>query len=119
MCALPEVLAASEADGVVSFELRVDPALPQFRGHFDAAAILPGFVQIDWALSLARQRELPIGEVQHLAAIKFQRTIRPGAHLRLELRHDPHKRELAFRYLRAADASLHSSGRIGLEPAAP
>ena len=113
MSTLPEILAERGEDHGVFVDLHVPTDLPQFRGHFDTAPILPGIVQIDWALQLARRRGLTDGEAHYLAGIKFQKTIRPQARLRLHLRMDVARGELRFDYQSLDGGSAYSSGRIG------
>jgi len=94
----------------VVLQLHVPPDLLYFDGHFPEAPILPGVVQLDWALALGRQYfDLP-AHFRALQALKFQRVVTPGATLTLELENDTQKNALAFR-LHSANGQ-HASGRI-------
>jgi 3-hydroxymyristoyl/3-hydroxydecanoyl-(acyl carrier protein) dehydratase len=92
------------------FELIAPHDIAYFDGHFAGAPILPGVVQVDWAIFYGRQCfDLP-PLFQGIHALKFQHVIRPGMPVVLELLHDPAKSSLTFRY--ASEQTQHSSGKI-------
>lgn len=112
---LPEVLAHSLEGEDQILQLQVPPDLVHFSGHFPRAPVLPGVVQVDWALSLARQHlDLP-PRFAGMEVLKFQRLVRPGDPLRLSLRFDRERGKLYFAF--ASAGAPCSSGRILLEPA--
>ena len=105
-----------EASGIApavmaGLELGVPVDLAHFSGHFPQTPVLPGVVQIDWAISLARQliKNLP-PRFQGMEVLKFQQLARPGDRLQLTLRFDAQRSKLHFSY-RNGDAPC-SSGRI-------
>lgn len=107
-----EVLEKIEADGEWSLQLAVPPDLAYFSGHFPTAPVLPGVVQVDWALSLGRQLlDLPPRFVG-MEVLKFQQLIRPGDEVQLHLRFDRERGKLYFAYRN--DTATCSSGRIVL-----
>jgi 3-hydroxymyristoyl/3-hydroxydecanoyl-(acyl carrier protein) dehydratase/acyl-CoA synthetase (AMP-forming)/AMP-acid ligase II len=94
----------------VLLELTVPADLLYFDGHFTAAPVLPGVVQVDWAIQYGRHYlglDRPFGGIN---ALKFQQIIRPQAPVQLELVHDRAKGSLNFRYF--SEAGAHASGRI-------
>jgi len=106
----PEQNLLQRDDRSVVLQLHVPTDLLYFDGHFPDAPILPGVVQVDWALALGRQYfDLP-AHFRALQALKFQRVVTPGATLTLELENDTQKKALAFR-LHSANGQ-HASGRI-------
>jgi acyl-coenzyme A synthetase/AMP-(fatty) acid ligase len=112
---LPEVLSHSRDGEEQILHLQVPPDLAHFSGHFPKAPVLPGVVQVDWALALARQHfDLP-PRFAGMEVLKFQQLVRPGDPLRLSLRFDCERGKLYFAFT-TADAPC-SSGRILLEPA--
>ena len=93
----------------VSCEADVSEDLYYFDGHFPGAPVLPGVVQLDWAMALGRKYFNLPPYFHGINALKFQHMIRPGARVTLELTHDPQKQLLHFRYVSAA--GQHASGR--------
>ncbi|NNT93504.1 acyl-CoA synthetase family protein [Stutzerimonas nitrititolerans] len=113
-CLTPERLGERQEDDQWHLELGVPVDLAHFSGHFPQTPVLPGVVQIDWAISLARQliENLP-PRFQGMEVLKFQQLARPGDRLQLTLRFDAQRSKLHFSY-RNGDAPC-SSGRILLE----
>jgi acyl-coenzyme A synthetase/AMP-(fatty) acid ligase/3-hydroxymyristoyl/3-hydroxydecanoyl-(acyl carrier protein) dehydratase len=110
----PEVLNQGETDGEWNLRLAVPPDLAYFSGHFPTAPVLPGVVQVDWALSLGRQlMDLPPRFVG-MEVLKFQQLVRPGDEIQLHLRFDRERGKLYFAYRN--DTAACSSGRIVLGP---
>lgn len=96
----------------VLLEVTAPGSLLYFDGHFDVAPILPGVVQVDWAIHYGRQYfDLP-AQFKGINALKFQQVIQPGDPVRLELLHDTVKGSLQFRYF--SEAGQHASGRVML-----
>jgi 3-hydroxymyristoyl/3-hydroxydecanoyl-(acyl carrier protein) dehydratase len=107
---LPEVLTETPlADGAV-LALRIPETLAYFKGHFDEIAVVPGVVQIQWAVHYARQHmELNLA-FSHMEAVKFKDLLLPGQLAELHLRYPGAGRKLEFCY--RSERSEYSSGRI-------
>ncbi len=111
----PIVLWTRVEPGRAQIALEVPRDLDYFDGHFPGAPVLPGVVQIRWALELAH-RHLGVGATFAGAeALKFQHVLGPGARTRLELEHAPASGKLRFTF--RDDERLHSSGRLVLRAA--
>ncbi|MHC8297518.1 AMP-binding protein [Pseudomonas sp. LB3P58] len=111
----PEVLDQVEVDGEWSLQLTVPPDLAYFSGHFPRAPVLPGVVQVEWALTLGQQlMDLP-AKFAGMEVLKFQQLVRPGDVVQLHLRFDPTRSKLYFTYRN--ETATCSSGRILLEAA--
>lgn len=111
---MPEVVRLEQpAPGSVTLLLRVDPAINVFAGHFDVAPILPGIVQLHWALAFCAEYLQPVkpADVAHIDALKFQQVIQPGAELTLTL--DLATDHLSFRF--TSVRGNHSSGKVVLD----
>ncbi|MBI3446423.1 MAG: AMP-binding protein [Magnetospirillum sp.] len=110
---LPKVLdRRRKGEAELELELEIPPALLWFQGHFPGRPILPGVVQMDWAVHLGREElGLPLQAAQEFQ-IKFKSVVAPGDRLTLGLRHDRDKRRLSFEYRRGRDVC--SSGTVFL-----
>jgi len=113
---MPEVRDATRDGTTVTVRLFVPRTLAHFDGHFPGFPILPGVLQIDWAVRLARQhfRQLsaPLGESYGVDAFKCRAPVLPETELVLTLECDPGR--LRFAYVRFdADGSRPvSSGTV-------
>ena len=91
-------------------QLRLPLELCHFSGHFPRLPVLPGVVQLAWALELAAERLGTPRQCARMEMLKFQRLLRPGDELQLQLRHDTAAHKLHFAY-RLGDSEA-SSGRF-------
>lgn len=85
-----------------------------FEGHFPDFPLLPGILQVDWALRFAKAHWPFPGEFHALRALKFKGFIRPGDTLVLSLERTQTPLELHFRYQK--DDVDMSSGRVCFKP---
>ena len=109
----PEILKQEQIEGEWHLDLSVPPDLAYFSGHFPTAPVLPGVVQVDWALAIGqRLLDLP-PKFAGMEVLKFQQLVRPGDRISLSLRFDAERGKLYFAF-RNGDAPC-SSGRILLE----
>ena len=109
----PVVQATRATERGVELDLTLPPGLVFFDGHFERYPILPGVVQLDWAIDFARRHLHATGYPGQFAQLKFRRPIRPDDALVLKLdREISGGREwLVFEYRRDDDSC--SSGKIG------
>jgi acyl-coenzyme A synthetase/AMP-(fatty) acid ligase/3-hydroxymyristoyl/3-hydroxydecanoyl-(acyl carrier protein) dehydratase len=106
----PQAVLIEDAPARKLLELVVPADLLYFDGHFTVAPVLPGVVQVDWAIHYGRLHLGLAGSFGGINALKFQQMIRPGVPVQLELVWDPVKGSLNFRYF--SEAGAHASGRI-------
>jgi 3-hydroxymyristoyl/3-hydroxydecanoyl-(acyl carrier protein) dehydratase len=106
----PSVTVLEVEAGRALLELVVPADLLYFDGHFRVAPVLPGVVQVEWAIHYGRQHFALAPSFKGINALKFQQMVRPGEPVRLELVHDEAKGSLNFRYF--STAGQHASGRI-------
>lgn len=93
-----EVLAQFVHDDVLHYELRVPATLVHFAGHFPGLPILPGVVQIDWAIALGADEWPDVRTIASIERLKFMAPVPPGAILRLTLAHDAARRRMRFAF---------------------
>jgi acyl-CoA synthetase (AMP-forming)/AMP-acid ligase II/3-hydroxymyristoyl/3-hydroxydecanoyl-(acyl carrier protein) dehydratase len=113
---LPQVLSQHAEGDELRLQLLIPPDLFYFEGHFPERPILPGVVQIGWALHFGKLHlgaDLPF---KALEAIKFQSFVVPSQTVELQLSWSAQKHKLTFSYQSGKGA--HSSGRIVLAPVA-
>ncbi|TNY25065.1 acyl-CoA synthetase [Fulvimonas soli] len=113
--AAAELLDEQEQDGAWTLTLRLPLDLVHFDGHFPRAPVLPGVLQVGWALALAAPRLGIAPRCREMEALKFQRLLRPGDEVELALRHDAARGKLHFAY--RLDGEHCSSGRLLVEAA--
>lgn len=107
---LPETLGCrGGAEGAV-LDLRIPEGLGYFPGHFPEVPVVPGVVQIHWAVHFARQRLGMGGAFSRMEAVKFKELLLPGQRLELVLRRPGLAGKLEFCYRSAA--AEYSSGRL-------
>jgi 3-hydroxymyristoyl/3-hydroxydecanoyl-(acyl carrier protein) dehydratase len=110
----PEVISVTSAEDRVELSLLIPGALMYFRGHFPNFPILPGIVQLDWAVQYGRDH-FDLGAVSPTTIrIKFRKPIRPNNRVTLSLKHLRARNSVEFTYTDADGAC--SSGQIGFEP---
>lgn len=111
---VPEIVSQGQEGDEWHLQLTVPVDLAFFSGHFPTAPVLPGVVQVDWALALGQQA-LPLPpRFAGMEVLKFQQLVRPGEPLALTLRFDAERGKLHFAYRH--NGKPCSSGRILLEP---
>lgn len=105
---LPRILERTETASGIDYRLDIGPELYWFLGHFPDNAILPGVVQIHWAVHFGAELNFAPEDFTGLTRVKFKNIVRPHTILTLEL--VAKDRRLGFTYT-AADI-LHSTGTI-------
>jgi len=110
MKGLPIVTAQRRDDTHSELDLMVNSDCPWLEGHFPGQPILPGVVQIGWAVHFACEIYGYNPGVNILEQVKFRRPILPGKHLTLHLTPSADSHKLRYEY-RDATAS-YSSGSL-------
>jgi 3-hydroxymyristoyl/3-hydroxydecanoyl-(acyl carrier protein) dehydratase len=112
----PIVVEQRVAPPDAELTLEIPRDLEYFRGHFDGAPIVPGVVQLKWAVDAARRHLGAVGELAGMEALKFQRVLVPGAVATLTLKWVAADHKLYFSF--ASSDARFSSGRLLFRPAA-
>lgn len=95
--------------------VRVPYELPVFRGHFPSRPIVPGVVQIGWAVDIARAQGVVDGRFAGISGAKFRRVLQPGMSLGLRLDGHDGSRQLHFEY--SLGSMIVSGGRVQFDGA--
>jgi 3-hydroxymyristoyl/3-hydroxydecanoyl-(acyl carrier protein) dehydratase len=106
----PDITRETRDDGCVRLALHLPPDLDFFRGHFPQWPVLPGVVQVHWAITFTHRYFGEPGIFVRIDNLKFHRVLAPNADIELELRYDAAGRHVDFCYASAADK--YSSGRV-------
>lgn len=110
---IADVLAvrpSGDNENQVCLDLHIQPELAFFPGHFPNLPVLPGVVQIDWAVHYAQQYFPIVGSFTAMEHIKFQSLVLPDARLELLLIWNVLKQQLEFTF--STSERTYSSGRI-------
>jgi 3-hydroxymyristoyl/3-hydroxydecanoyl-(acyl carrier protein) dehydratase len=103
-------IAEHAQDDTWTLTLHLPPDLIHFDGHFPRAPVLPGVLQVGWALALAAPRLGTSMHCREMEALKFQQLLRPCDQIELTLRFDTTRSKLHFAY--RLDGAHASSGRL-------
>ncbi len=82
---LPTIIDVEEETDKVLLTLTINAKLRCFRGHFDDAAIVPGVVQLDWAITFAKEYLSMQGDVLDVSVLKFQKLLFPDKQVQLQM----------------------------------
>ena len=110
----PVVIQKRGTPPEAELDLAIPVDLDYCRGHFPNAPVVPGVVQVKWAIDAARRHLGAGGEVVGVEALKFQRVLLPGAFATLTLTWVAQAHKLSFSY--RSDGSGLSSGRLLFRP---
>jgi len=97
MTALPTVVRRESGEEEM-FVLALEPDHLVFQGHFPGNPILPGVIQVDWAIRLGTEAFGPLGDFQGISNLKFMSIIQPLETLELRLTFDREAGKLGFRF---------------------
>ncbi|MBR9911157.1 MAG: AMP-binding protein [Gammaproteobacteria bacterium] len=112
---MPEVLERQYQAGSSKGQLtlRIPDTLYYFNGHFPGNPVLPGVVQVDWAIKFSAELFGESGKFLRLDRLKFQHIVQPGDIVTLSLALDVVKSRIHFAYSTAK--LVHSSGQVVFE----
>jgi len=106
--ALPVVRNEYCVDDSYQCELQIDAKLQCFAGHFPGEPIVPGVVQVGWALHFGHHLGMDSQQFVGIPRAKFSAVITPDTTLRLNLT----RRQTAIDFRFESAGQVHSSGTI-------
>ena len=106
----PEVLNKNIHEHKATLDISMPKDLLYFKGHFPENPILPGIVQVHWALHYAKGCFNISGVVTRCPSIKFTNIINPEMNLKLTLEFFPTDSYITFAYKN--DEHTYSTGRL-------
>ncbi len=105
----PTILSAAEEGDTRRFELDISPELLWFRGHFPGFPILPGVVQLRWAVEMSQQHFGQTSSPQEVKRLKFKSVVIPPLVIELTItRLD----ETATQFKYSGQGQEYSQGRL-------
>lgn len=110
-CRMADILSQQhEGNGEASLRLRVPPQLKYLQDHFPGNPVLPGVVQVSWAVHHARELFDLQDAIYRMEAVKFQHIAKPFTEFTLKLSFDADRRRVSFSFSNAQHK--YSSGRL-------
>jgi 3-hydroxymyristoyl/3-hydroxydecanoyl-(acyl carrier protein) dehydratase len=117
---VPDVVSSRVGAYSAVYALDIAADLHAFEGHYPGNPILPGVVQVDWAMRFAREAfagsiaPVDWAAFSGIEQLKFHKIITPGERLELKLDWDAAAGKLAFSF--EADGERKSAGQIKVKP---
>lgn len=109
----PNIIKTTKIDAGVEIQINIPANLDYFNGHFNDHSVLPGVVQLDWAVKYAKQYlELSCDKFKSMEVLKFQVIILPNANLLLTLKQLTTEK---FKFSFISENGQHSSARVILQ----
>ncbi|MCH9691953.1 MAG: AMP-binding protein [Gammaproteobacteria bacterium] len=107
---LPEIETYSVENYSARISLSIPATLPCLPGHFEDSPIVPGVVQVDWAMHFGRELLNIGGQFFAMEVIKFKQLLIPEEKVQLELEFNQKKNKLNFRF--HCQSNEYSSGKL-------
>ena len=111
----PNIIKITKFEDGVEIELNIPSNLEYFNGHFNNQPVLPGVVQLDWAVKYAKQYlQFPVSIFKSMEVLKFQEIIIPNSNVLLTLNKLSQEK---FKFSYTSENAQHSSARVVLQDA--
>ncbi len=112
---LPGIVMRSQENDTALLTLHLSADMLYFQGHFPGSPVLPGVVQLHWAVHYARDAFDIVITPFEVTQLKYRKVITPDDEIHLQLTHDAARSQVKFTYS-GTDAD-YSSGIIKFSPA--
>lgn len=105
----PEVVLWTSDPDRLRFLLNIKSDAPYFAGHFPGNPILPGVIQLHWAVLLARRHLHPASHSVDVRRVKFRSIVTPPRLVELRLKSESGGR---VEFLVGSQETIHSQGAL-------
>ncbi|MGH8222879.1 MAG: hypothetical protein ACREQZ_07880 [Woeseiaceae bacterium] len=106
---VPEILTLEPGDGELRVTLHVGADMPCFRGHFPGNPVLPGVLQLQWAVEISRLNFGFSRPPSQILRLKFKSIVVPPSRIELRITRGAGA-DVTFSY--ASEAGTHSQGLL-------
>jgi 3-hydroxymyristoyl/3-hydroxydecanoyl-(acyl carrier protein) dehydratase len=103
------IVAQKATESSLCLVLNIDTELDWFRGHFPGTPVLPGIVQLHWAVVLAKEHFAIVGEPCDILRLKFKSVVVPPIEIELSL---SRKNATDIDFACTSSEHQHSEGRL-------
>ena len=110
----PKILEEARGSDSLEWSCLVPRDLACFAGHFPGAPVVPGVLQLDWAMDGIAVLLGKTPEITRIESLKFPAPLKPGARCRLAVRIG---RDGSVDFRIWSDGCEHAKGRVRLEAA--
>lgn len=106
---MQEVKKISRNGNILEAILYFDKDSKYFAGHFLEIPVLPGFIQVDFAIKIAKEQFGINPTISNIKKLKFTKIITPNKNINLQLEYLEDSQSLSFKYYDKNDT--FSSGK--------
>jgi 3-hydroxymyristoyl/3-hydroxydecanoyl-(acyl carrier protein) dehydratase len=110
----PEVLEEYRSEDAFEQRIRIPQQLECWPGHFPGHPVVPGVLQVHWAIALAGRWMGAAPAVRRIEVLKFKQLLVPGRELTLRVTRGP--RPESFHFELADGDEIFSTGRVTTGP---
>lgn len=110
---VPQIISSEILDNTGKINFTVNDGLPCLDGHFKGSPVVPGVVQLDWAMHFGRPLLKAGSTFSQMEVIKFKQLMMPGDAVTLSLEFSQEKNKLNYSFRNTQDGNIeYSSGRL-------
>ncbi|WNZ56478.1 AMP-binding protein [Microbulbifer sp. MKSA007] len=110
---VPQIISSEILDNTRQVNFTVNDDLPCLDGHFEGSPVVPGVVQLDWAMHFGRPLVKAGSTSTQMEVIKFKQLMMPGDAVTLSLEFSQEKNKLNYSFRNTQDGNIeYSSGRL-------
>jgi acyl-coenzyme A synthetase/AMP-(fatty) acid ligase len=110
---VPQIISSEILDNTRQVNFTVNDDLPCLDGHFEGSPVVPGVVQLDWAMHFGRPIVKAGSTFTQMEVIKFKQLMMPGDAVTLSLEFSQEKNKLNYSFRNTQDGNIeYSSGRL-------